>query len=260
MTTIYAVIPAAGKGSRLALPPHLPKLLLPLTPVGQPPQTTWSILRKKLLAVVNHIHIITSPSGKDALHQALYTDLTQGLVSISIQSQPLGMGEAIFGAYTRWQTADSILIVWGDQVFVSQTTFKYALSQHANQSKTLTLPLTHLTTPYVEYGFNAQHQLSYIRESREGELCHAGWNDVGTFVLSVPDLFAAWQAYTSHNQRGSVTQEINFLPFLLFLTQHNWHLQTTIVNDPVEARGINTLEDVQFFQQHYDASARKSTA
>ena len=54
---ICAVIPAAGKGTRLGL--AVPKILASLTPTV----TVWDVLRTLLTPYVEHMHVILSPSG-----------------------------------------------------------------------------------------------------------------------------------------------------------------------------------------------------
>lgn len=241
-----AVIPAAGLGRRLNIP--IPKLLAPLTPT----KTIWSVLRNNL-RMVDHIHIVASPEGEPLLRAALQEDLANGFVTISIQQKPIGMGDAIFQGYPIWSNAQNILIVWGDQAFVSEETFLQALIAHAGAPKTIALPLTAVPTPYVEYLFDAQSRLIQVKQSRELELCNAhGLADVGTFVLSVPELFLAWNTYQPKTTRGSRTNEINFLPFLPYLVAQGWSVRRVDVLNPLEARGINTPEDLLFFQKTYE--------
>lgn len=242
-----AVIPAAGLGKRLNS--SMPKVLVSLTPT----KTIWSVLRQNLVGLVDHIHLIVSPQGEEMIRLALAEDLATGLVSLSVQSEPLGMGDAIFQGYPVWSKAENIIIVWGDQVFVSAQTLTCALQSHAGRAKTIALPLIEVTDPYVEYIFDADLGLSRVKQSREGDRCAAkGLSDVGTFVMSVRNLLPAWDAYMKRASRGNETQEINFLPFLPFLSHNGWHIQQLNVTDPLEARGINTPDDLLFFQQLYE--------
>jgi len=49
--------------------------------------------------------------------------------------------------------------------------------------------------------------------------------------------------YTRIAATGAVTGEVNFLPFLVYLSQQcGWRFETVPVADAVEARGINTRE------------------
>src|ERR1700678_2573343 len=96
---ICAVIPAAGRGTRLGA--DRPKILMQL----REEETIWSILYEKLAPLVEHIHLVLSPRGA-----SLFPPLPAN-VSFSIQSEPLGMGDAIFGARQFWSQFDAILVV-----------------------------------------------------------------------------------------------------------------------------------------------------
>lgn len=240
---ICAVIPAAGSGSRLGM--RVPKLLVPLSST----QTLWSFMRAKLVTLVDHINIIISPDAEHHFQSLLKDDINDGLVSLGFQSEPSGMGDAIFCGYSVWSQAKSIVVLWGDQVFVSQDTLTRCIASHAGKSRTIALPLTRVLTPYVEYIFNDESRLVHIKQTREGDVCsQAGLADVGTFVISVGDLLHEWNAYMKQAKRGQQTGEVNFLPFLPFLSSQGWYVRTTMVQDAVEARGINTPDDLVFFQ------------
>lgn len=138
---VCAVIPAAGRGTRLGI--GGPKILAPLSEA----ETVWSVLHAKLAPLVDHIHLVLSPDGA-----AAFPPLPPR-VSHSIQPQPLGMGDAIFGAAAAWDGFDAILIVWGDQVFVSTQTLRRALDALVSPQRQAVLPVTRMAKPYVEYLF-----------------------------------------------------------------------------------------------------------
>jgi len=241
-----AVIPAAGRGSRLKT--SIPKLLLPITPT----ETLWTILKQKL-SMVDHIHVIVSPENEGIIREHLTEDLTHQTVSLSVQHQPIGMGDAIFQGYEVWSQAEKLFVVWGDQAFVSEHTCRRALQQHASIPKSIVLPLTQVSAPYVEYVFDAHLQLKEVKQSREGDVCSPqGFSDVGLFVLSVNDLWEEWNTYLQLSALGKRTKEINFLPFIPFLATRGWQVSPLYVRHPIEARGINTPEDLLFSQQYYE--------
>lgn len=241
-----AVIPAAGLGTRLKM--DIPKLLAPLTQT----KTIWSVLRRKLLPIVDHIHLVVSPIGEPLIREVVTNDEVSGLVSLSIQPKPIGMGDAIFQGYPIWSQAKTVLVIWGDQVFVSHKTLARSLELHAQAAKTVSLPIVRQPAPYVEYMFDKSSRLVQVKQSREGDKCSPnGFSDVGTFVLSVDDLLPEWQKYLSQTQLGSTTGEVNFLPFLPFLSTQGWHVHPVHVTDVTEARGINTPDDLVFFQNLY---------
>jgi bifunctional UDP-N-acetylglucosamine pyrophosphorylase/glucosamine-1-phosphate N-acetyltransferase len=241
-----AVIPAAGRGSRLGL--SGPKLLAPI----RGDETVWTILSRKLKGLVDHIHVILSPSGFAAMRSALEGSGDGLTTSLSVQPQPTGMGDAIFCGHHVWSHAETILIVWGDQVHVSRETIRRALGLHAGSPRCLVLALVALSHPYVEYRFDDAKRLIAVLQSREGDECLPGsLGDVGTFVLSAQHLASVWSEYRQQQCPGARTAEINFLPFLVFLAQRGWEVKRLRVDDPLEARGINTAEDLAFFQRLY---------
>jgi bifunctional UDP-N-acetylglucosamine pyrophosphorylase/glucosamine-1-phosphate N-acetyltransferase len=236
---ICAVIPAAGKGSRLGT--TAPKILASLT--GQ--ETVWSVLHAKLAPLVDHIHLVLSPDGAAAF-PALPPH-----VSSSVQPVPTGMGDAIFGARAAWAAFDAILIVWGDQVFVSTDTLRRALAALSSSERRAVMPVTRMTEPYVEYVFDGP-TLTKVLQTREGDKTMPnGFSDVGTFLLATGGLTAAWDSYMTQAVRGRATSEVNFLPFLPFLAAQGWAISPLEVADATEARGINTREDLAFFQSLY---------
>ena len=236
---VCAVIPAAGRGSRLGI--ARPKILAPLNAH----ETIWSVLHAKLAPLVDHIHLVLSPEG------ARDFPALPPRVSRSIQPEPIGMGDAIFGARAAWEGFDAILIVWGDQVFVSTDTLRRALAALTLPERQAVLPVTRMADPYVEYVFEADG-LAKVLQSREGDKTSPnGFSDVGTFLLRTQGLTAAWNDYLSKAAPGSRTGEVNFLPFLPFLSGQGWTVTPLEVADPIEARGINTPEDLSFFRDVY---------
>jgi len=237
---ICAVIPAAGRGTRLGS--DLPKILTPLSARD----TIWSILHAKLAPLVDHIHLVLSPDG------AKQFPALPASVSVSIQPEPLGMGDAIFRGFDIWSKYDAVLIVWGDQVFVSKDTLERTVMALGRAQKHVVLPLTRMAVPYVEYVFEDQ-RLTRVLQTREGDTTTPnGFCDVGTFLLGTEGLKPAWDEYLAGTQPGRGTGEINFLPFLPFLSARDWTVTPLEVADATEARGINTKDDLAFFQSLYN--------
>jgi bifunctional N-acetylglucosamine-1-phosphate-uridyltransferase/glucosamine-1-phosphate-acetyltransferase GlmU-like protein len=239
---ICAVIPAAGGGTRLGA--DAPKILLPITQQ----ETIWSILHAKLSPLVDHIHLILSPDGAQ-----LFPPLPAN-ASTSVQPAPLGMGDAIFRGYDVWSRYDAVLIVWGDQVFVSPDTLSRAIAALKQLSHHAVLPVTRMAIPYVEYVFDGP-RLTDVLLTREGDVTTPnGFSDVGTFLLGTDGLKAQWEEFLNRTHgglKGTRTGEINFLPFLPFLAAQGWAIMPLEVADATEARGINTQEDLAFFQNLY---------
>ncbi len=238
---IGAVVPAAGRGSRLGL--GVPKILVEVADGV----TVWHRLRRELLTAVDRIHVVLSPDGIAAFRRLAADDIAHGLVTTSIQPNPNGMGDAIFGARSWWDDLDGIVVVWGDQVGLNARTVSHVVrSLRAAPDARLAVPLVPQPDPYVEYVFDVDGMLAGIRQSREGDRCRpGGLSDVGVFGLTVPGLTAAWTDFLLGAQPGAGTGEINFLPFLVHLSREaRRRLVVVPVDDPAEARGLNTPADL----------------
>jgi bifunctional UDP-N-acetylglucosamine pyrophosphorylase/glucosamine-1-phosphate N-acetyltransferase len=133
--SICAVIPAAGRGTRLGS--DRVKILTPLTAHD----TVWSVLYAKLAPLVDHIHLVLSPEG------ARQFPALPDHVSVGLQPQPVGMGDAIFRGFDIWSSYDAALIVWGDQVFVSSDTLRRTIGALGSSHKRAVLPLTRMAAP-----------------------------------------------------------------------------------------------------------------
>jgi bifunctional UDP-N-acetylglucosamine pyrophosphorylase/glucosamine-1-phosphate N-acetyltransferase len=252
---ICAVVPAAGRGSRLGL--QGPKLL---APVGDG-ATIWSVLSQKLLAVADHINLIVSPDGFAPIDEAIDQLGQRGCVTMSVQPAPSGMGDAIFCGYPIWSASATILIVWGDQVFVSIETLRRTCALHRGAPRRLVIPVVRLAEPYVEYLFDREGRLTGVRQSREGDACAAdGYGDIGTFALSTDGLRDAWDDYLCGASAGAATGESNFLPFMPYLATRGWDVERCEISDAREARGINTPADLAFFQSLLQQSRKEQAA
>ena len=243
--TLCALIPAAGEGRRLGS--SLPKILVPVTDG----KTAWQIIHGKLAPLVDHMHVVLSPQG-ERLFQQEYGALDN--VGTSVQPMARGMGDAIFGAYDYWKRFSHLLIMWGDQINVSSQTLRAVVaSLQVSSSESLTIAINWVDHPYVQFDFNEDRSILIdIRHSREGDRCDAkGFQDVGVFGLSTKFLMKAWEDYLKNPSLGKETKEINFLPFLVYLSKDlHWPLNLVEVKDPLESRGINTAEDLEFFRKN----------
>jgi HAD superfamily hydrolase (TIGR01509 family) len=242
----WAVIPAAGRGSRLGL--DRPKLLAPVDEAAG--ETIWSILEAKLKPFADRIQLVLSPSGVEWF--------ARSGAEIAIQDEPLGMGDAVFRGASRWK-ADRILVIWGDQVNLSSETFERTLRAHAcaQPQPAFALPRVWNRSPYVQYDFDQGGRVTRVRQTREGDSTDAeGWSDVGLFCLSTEGLEPLWREYLASAARGSMTGEINFLPFLPYLSSQGWTGVTWDVADPDEARGVNTPADLEFARERWLRASR----
>ena len=238
---ICSVIPAAGKGSRLG--GNCPKIFTEI----YEKKTIWNILNSKLNKFIEHHCLVLNP---DSYRQ--YGHKITPETKISIQKKPIGMGDAIFQGYEHWSLSPYVLIVWGDQVHVSEETIKKVIDSFGENENQIVLPIVRQEKPYVEYIFSSD-KLVEIKQSREGDITTPnGYSDIGVFGLSTSGLKAHWENFSQKNTLGSGTGEINFLPFLVYLSNvANWEIFKIIIDDVDESRGINTPEDLNYFRDKY---------
>lgn len=251
---VCAVIPAAGRGTRLGA--AVPKILLEVADGV----TVWHLLHRRLRELTAHVHVVVSPDGRRPFEELVAEQLRDGTVSVSVQDAPRGMGDAIFGAAGHWADHGSVLVVWGDQVNLSPETVRRVLHAHHGTGAGgpgLTIPLVPMPQPYVEYELAGTRSLVRVRQSREGDECRpGGLSDVGVFCLSTRGLVAAWQDYLAGAAPGGATGEVNFLPFLSYLSrERGWPVTVVPVEDPAEASGINTPAELALARQRFAASA-----
>jgi bifunctional UDP-N-acetylglucosamine pyrophosphorylase/glucosamine-1-phosphate N-acetyltransferase len=245
--TVCAVLPAAGRGSRLGL--GHPKLLTPVA--GR--ATVWSLLSSRLDGLVDHIHLVVSPADLELFERVLDEHPLGTPVTTGVQTEPTGMGDAVFRGCSTWSRADVVLVIWGDQVHVSRETVEAGIRLHRAAPRRIVLPLVSLAEPYVEYLFDEEGHLDAVRQTREGDRCRpGGLGDVGAFLLSTRGLVHEWERYLDEAvSRGATTAEVNFLPFLVFLAGRDWEVLRLDVADPLEAKGINTPADLELFRALY---------
>ena len=243
---LIAVVPAAGRGTRLGI--DVPKVFAELRPGVR----VWDVLLRRLAAVASHVHLVLSDEGL-ALFDRLGRPGVDGVtVTTSCQPVPRGMGDAVFGAIDHWRAARDVSIVWGDQLGLSpETLARVVQTQREAPAPALTLPLVETLAPYVHYDLDARGTLRRVLQAREGDACPShGLSDVGLFALSTVGLETAWARYvTTAQARGAITGELNLLPFFAFLSREDARSTRVVtVRDADEARGINTPEDLAWFR------------
>lgn len=244
MNRICAVIPAAGKGTRLHS--DRPKIFTELLPGIM----IYDIIMKRIREVADQITLVLSPEGLEYYRALPACERDSHIVTTTLQYDPRGMGDAVFSAQKTWKDCTDILVVWGDQVSLSSDTLRKTKEMHlaAPEGKHITLPIVSLNGPYIELELEGT-RLKNVKEAREGDTCSPkGRSDMGVFMLTLTALEDAWKDFVAEGVRGRITGEYNFLPFLAWLSSYKgWQVRTLPVDDVVQARGVNTPEDFQFF-------------
>jgi bifunctional UDP-N-acetylglucosamine pyrophosphorylase / glucosamine-1-phosphate N-acetyltransferase len=235
------VIPAAGKGSRLGY--SLPKILFPLKG-----QTPLEILLKLFEPYVDRTLLIVSPDGKGPIAAELKK--LQREATLIEQPLPIGMVDAILRASPFLSDNDNVIVVWGDQVLLSNRTIQNAMQVYLSQPTEwpfAVLPTTQSKSPYVHFERNQTGQIAYCRLRREkDEMPSIGESDCGLFLLKgllLRELLGHFSK--SASQKGKITGEISFPPFFPYLIRNGIPVVSSTVENSLEALGLNDKDDLQ---------------
>ncbi len=229
------VVPAAGRGTRLGS--TLPKAL---APVAGRPMIDYVLSRGA--AYCGSAVVIVHPSARVAM--AAYLAGAPLPVSLAEQASATGMLDAILMAqpFVAASDADRVWIAWCDQVLLSQATADgVAVREQAADRPDVVFPTVPQSPPYIHFVRDPRGRISSVRQRREGdEMPEIGESDAGFFSLSRTAFLEALPAYAADTPLGRGTGEKNFLPFLAWAGA----VVTVPLADPVEARGINTPDDL----------------
>jgi bifunctional UDP-N-acetylglucosamine pyrophosphorylase/glucosamine-1-phosphate N-acetyltransferase len=232
-----AIIPAAGKGSRLNS--SVPK---PFVHISDSGPTLIEYVVSSLSECVGQIVVVLSPAGL-VFADALRTDWG---VAIRCQESPTGMLSAIFEAEKLLDEFENVVIVWSDQVGISQETVNEALRLANSMPRgTCVIPVAHVVKPYVQYCFNDEGLID-VRESRKGHAVdEVGFTDVGTFVFKGgSELVFSYREYL--NSLCDKEMELDMLPFILYLSKEPmWRVLFSDSLDAMDRLSVNTPEELK---------------
>ena len=238
---IIAVIPAAGMGTRLAV--GIPKLFVELSSDFY----VIDLLESTISDLADECCFVIRP---DMIRE--FQSLSKSEKStFVIQSTPSGMGNAIFCASSKIIEHEYVLVIWGDQVGISKETLRRVIESHRNLGAYCTVPLAKIDYPYVHYILDNSVGLKGILHRREGDsMPSQGLSDIGVFMLNTENLVSYWEDYLETSGKlGSVTNEVNFLPFLVYLAGIGANMNFISVEDAGEALGMNSPDELRKIRQ-----------
>jgi CTP:molybdopterin cytidylyltransferase MocA len=237
-----AVIPAAGRGSRLGF--HLPKILYP---VGGRLVLDW--LLDCVGAGCARLVFVLSPDGAPAVIEALDRRI-RGAYDVVVQERPSGMGDAIALALPTVTTRD-VAIVWGDQSALRPASVACCLRLHQGPVEPEAIcPTVLRANPYVHFVRDAAGRMTSVAQAREGDaMPECGESDTGFFCFRTVSLRRLLQrARDTRAAVGSRTGELNLLPLIPVLANEGVVLTPRVVNVE-ETIGINAPADVAAVEQ-----------
>lgn len=240
-----AVIPAAGRGSRLGY--GKPKILYPVAG-----RTILDRLIDTLDPYCSNFIFILSASGVSEVSPFLNKRLHERC-TIAVQEKPKGMADAISKSLPHLSTPYT-LIVWGDQVAIHSDTIAATLRiQEQVPDARLTLPLIQRENPYVHYAQDDHARLIRVLERREGaSMPNIGESDCGVFACNTAALREIFELELTHGITYSqITREWNFLPMLPRFEGGGDTINGLRITSNEEAVGVNDANDVALLERYF---------
>ena len=244
------IIPAAGIGSRLGA--DVPKVLVR---VGG-----MTMLERLLMLYrqwVEHVVLVLNPAFEHLVRQQIERRVDAARVSCAIQPKPTGMLDAILlgGEVAKSFAPSSIWVTWCDQIAVHPRTIERLGHRTSSGSHdALVMPTVTQPNPYIHLERDPSGRIVRVLHRREGDaMPDVGESDMGLFALSPRAYFDRLPAYANDVEIGRTTGERNFLPFIPWIGGTET-VTTFPAEDPMEAVGINTPEDLAAVERYLRAS------
>ena len=237
-----AVIPAAGRGSRLGF--DRPKILYP---VSGRPILDW--LLDLLTPYCSRLVFVLSPQGASDVGVELERRIP-GRYEIVVQEAPTGMGDAVSLGLSQVHTPH-LAVVWGDQVALRQHSVEACLRLHQGVLlPDATCPTVLRTQPYIHFDRAPDGNLSGLRQAREGAtMPETGESDTGFFCFRASKL-GSWleQVRASGTAAGNLTGEFNLLPVIPWAARQGLVLTPRLM-EVGETMGVNSVQDAAAVEQ-----------
>jgi HAD superfamily hydrolase (TIGR01509 family) len=231
-----AVIPAAGRGSRLAF--HRPKILYPVAG-----RLILDWLLDAIAPRCASLVFVLSPEGAAEVADELDRRIP-GRFRIAIQPSPTGMGDAVSIGLEQ-VCSEHVAIVWGDQVALGPESVAITLALHQGPlAPGLTCPTVLRPQPYIHLERDSNGAIGALRQAREGDtMPPEGESDTGFFCFRT-EMLRAWFAEMRQDPgaHGRSTGEFNFLP-VIPLAARQGRVLTPRHMSIEETVGINSAAD-----------------
>lgn len=237
-----ALIPAAGRGSRLAF--EKPKILFP---VGG--ETILTRLERLLSPFCREFVFVLSPGGAPVVEPELEMTLPRRF-QVAIQNRPLGMGDAVACGLPAVRT-ENVVIVWGDQLALKSSSLEFSMRLLQGKARPEAVcPTVIRKRPYIHFEREAHGRVTRVLQQREGDVLPAeGESDSGVFFFQTAPLREYMGRLEHENAAmGAQTGERNFLPIFPLVDGEPGRLITARIMTEAESVGVNTVADAEYLQ------------
>ena len=247
------VIPAAGLGSRLGA--HVPKVLARVAGA-----TMLDRLLDLYRHVVDRVVVVVHPAFAEEVQRHVASHRDAPRIECVAQPSPTGMLDAILlslPAAERYRPS-SVWVTWCDQVAVHPKTIARLVAHvSSDAAAVLVMPTVTRQDPYIHLERDATGRIVRVLLRREADVMpETGESDMGLFAMSPRAYVELLPRYADTVEIGRATGERNFLPFIPWLAARDT-VTTFPCEDPMEAVGINTPEDLAVVEAYLRSVSRE---
>jgi hypothetical protein len=161
-------------------------------------------------------------------------------LALGVQAEARGSADAVAIGLGLVPDTEPCVVVWADQIGVSQGTVQRVAAHLAEGFRGLVLPLVDVEEPYV--WFDAHEGSLVVHRRRDGDVSPPrGKSDVGTFGLWP----IAGRACIAQElgERAQSVREADFV-YVVPRLARLYGLEIVDVDDPTEALGVNSPPDL----------------
>lgn len=240
------IILAAGKGSRMKS--DLPKVLFP---INDRPMIKYLLDSVFSSQIDSSPIVVVSPENKDIIKE----NIDEYPVDFAIQPEPLGTGHAVLSAKDLIPNdSDNVLVLYGDQPFISQKSIKKILENHESQVSMMTVKLS----DFAEWRKNFFHWGRIIRENNEiKEIIE--FKDASDKIKEIKEVNPAvfcfnknWLIKNIENLKNNNNQKEYYLTDLIKMAFDQGVKIKPLFIDAKEAIGVNSPEELDIARSLID--------
>lgn len=238
---IKILILAAGKGKRMQ--GDLPKVLAPLK--GKPMlkhvlESVNGAHGEKPIAIVGHMaELVQSKFGESCCY--------------ALQQEQLGTGHAVSCAKGYCDEAEHIIVLSGDQPFISSKTIENLIEKHLESKAKITFTTTELPdfkdwrNSFIAFGriLRKNGEVKKIIEFRDASEEERKITEVnaGCYIFN-----AKWLWKNLNKIKNENAQNEYYLTDLFHIASENGDKIETVKIEPREALGANTKEELEILE------------
>ena len=239
-----AVVLAAGKGTRMKS--ELPKVAVPLRGEAMLLHVLKSLKESGI-----HKVVLVVGYKRDVV-MSLVSEITDMDIGFAIQEEQKGTAHALLCAREALNgfTGD-ILVACGDMPLIRAETFHGLMKDHLKENRDVTVLSSVLENPagYGRIIRDDRGQLAAIIEEKDADEAtrQIQETNTGTYVFRSPEIFEILQMIDSNNAQSEF-----YLPDAIrIFRERGGNVGARKLQDPVEALGANSREDLEFLERIY---------